>query len=104
MDLIRGTDSALEKLQVALSEIMSPTGGSFRVNRIINRDFRVDTTVPAGVQVIDAVLEVFLAREVGETFDETASIEKSAGINVIGAYEVSEHVILPLSPERGAKS
>jgi hypothetical protein len=73
----------------------SPT--RFRLNRIINRDFRVDSSVATGAQVIDAVLELFMAGEVdGESFHEAASIGKSGGIDVIGAYEVSEHVVLPM--------
>ena len=76
---------------------MLSIGGSFRLNRVINRDFRVDSTVPAGAQVIDAVLEIVLAAEMTpESFNEAASIDKSFGIDVIGAYEVSEYVVLPL--------
>jgi len=96
MYLIKGDDGALERLQGALTEIMPSIGGSFRINRIINRDFRVDTTVPAGTQMIDAVLEIFLSGKAGEAFNETASMEKSAGVRVVGAYEVDEHVVLPL--------
>jgi uncharacterized protein (TIGR02118 family) len=96
MYLIKGHDGALEKLQEALTEILASIGGSFRINRIINRAFRVDTTVPAGVQVIDAVLEIFLSGKAGQAFNETASMEKSAGVRVVGAYEVGEHVVLPL--------
>src|SRR6516164_10885493 len=50
MYLIKGDGGALERLQGALTEMTSSIGGSFRINRVINRDFRVDTTVPAGVQ------------------------------------------------------
>ena len=78
----------------------SSIGGSFRINRVINRDFRVDTTVPAGVQLIDAVLEIFVSTKAAETFNETASMEKLAGVRVIGAYEVHEHVVLPLQLTR----
>jgi uncharacterized protein (TIGR02118 family) len=96
MYLIRGKNDALGQLQVALSEILSSIRGSFRLNRITNREFRVDSTVPTGAQVIDAVLEVFLAGEVtGESFNRAASIEKLVCIDVIGAYEVREHVVLP---------
>jgi hypothetical protein len=96
MYLIKGDDGALEKLQEALTEMLLPIGGGFRINRIINRDFRVDTAVPAGVQLIDIVLEIFLPGKAGEAFNETASMEKSTGVRVIGAYEVGEHVVLPL--------
>jgi uncharacterized protein (TIGR02118 family) len=97
MYLVRGHGGALDRLEGALSEVLAAAGGSFRLNRIINRDFRVDASVPTGAQVIDAVLELFLAGEVtGESLHETASIEKSGGVNVIGAYEVSEYVVLPL--------
>ena len=96
-NLIRGKNDALGQLQVALSKILSSIGGSFRLNRIINRDFRVDSTVSTGAQVIDAVLKVFLVGEVtGEGFDQAASLEKTVGIDVIGGYEVSEHVVLAL--------
>jgi uncharacterized protein (TIGR02118 family) len=101
MYLVRGDGGALDRLEEALSKILTATGGSFRLNRIINRDFRVDSSVPTGDQVIDAVLELFLAGEVtGESFHESASSEKFGGIDIIGAYEVSEHVVLPL--QRGA--
>ena len=100
MYLIKGDSGALEKLQGVLTDMMSSIGGSFRINRIINRDFRVDTTVPAGVQLIDAVLEIFVSTKAAETFNETASMEKLAGVRVIGAYEVHEHVVLPLQLTR----
>jgi hypothetical protein len=103
MYLLRGDDGALTQLLDALSKVLSATGGSFRLNRIINRDFRVDSTVPAGNQMVDGVLEVFLADDVtGENFNEAAAIEFSAGIDVIGAYEVSEYVVLPLQEETSA--
>ena len=60
MYLLRGNDAALTQLSDALPKVLSATGGSFRLNRIINRDFRVDSTVPAGNQMIDGMLEVFL--------------------------------------------
>ena len=48
----------------------------------------------------DCVLEVFLVDDVtGENFNEAAAIEFSTGIDVIGAYEVSEYVVLPLQEE-----
>jgi uncharacterized protein (TIGR02118 family) len=96
MYLIKGSDRALGDLEGALSAILPSIGGSFRVNRVINRDFRVDSTVPAGVQLIDAVLEIFLNGEAAEAFNKAASMEQSAGVNLIGAYEVSEHAILPM--------
>jgi uncharacterized protein (TIGR02118 family) len=96
MYLIKGDDGALEKLQEALTAMMRSIEGSFRINRIINRDFRVDTTVPAGVRLIDAVLEIFLSENAGAAFNETASMERSPGVRVIGAYEVGEYVVLPL--------
>ena len=47
--------------------------------------------------MVDGVLEVFLADDVtAENFDEVAAIESSPGIDVIGAYEVNEYVVLPL--------
>jgi len=101
MYLLRGDDGALTQLLDALSKVLSATGGSFRLNRIINRDFRVDSTVPAGNQMVDGVLEVFLAGDVtGENFNE--AIEFSPSIDVIGAYEVSEYVVLPLQEETRA--
>lgn len=101
MYLLRGSDEALARLLDALSKVLSATGGSFRLNRIINRDFRVDPTVPAGEQMIDGVLEVFLAGDVtAESFNEAAEIECSPGVDVTGAYEVSEHVVLPLQEAR----
>jgi uncharacterized protein (TIGR02118 family) len=103
MYLLRGEYGALAQLLDALSKVLSGTGGSFRLNRIISRDFRVDSTVPAGDQVIDGVLEVFLAGDVtGQNFNETAAIESSPGIAVIGAYEVSEFVVLSLQEETTA--
>ena len=96
MYLIKGDSGALEKLQGVLTDMMSSIGGSFLINRIINRDFRVVTTVSTGVQLIDVVLEIFLSTKAAETFNETASMEKLAGVRVIGAYEVHEHVVLPL--------
>ncbi len=100
MYLLRGDDGALTQLLDALSKVLSATGGSFRLNRIINRDFRVDSTVPAGNQMVDGVLEVFLVDDVtGENFNEAAAIDFSAGIDVIGAYEVREYVVLPLQEE-----
>jgi uncharacterized protein (TIGR02118 family) len=100
MYLLRGDDGPLAQLLGALSKVLSASGGSFRLNRIINRDFRVDSTVPAGDQMIDGVLEVYLAGDVtGENFIEAAAIESSPGIDVIGAYEVSEYVVLPLQEE-----
>ena len=100
MYLIKGDGGALEKLQGVLTDMMSSIGGSFLINRIINRDFRVDTTVPTGVQLIDVVLEIFLSTKAAETFNETVSMEKLAGVRVIGAYEVHEHVVLPLQLTR----
>ena len=98
MYLIKGDDGAIEKLQGTLAGIMSSIGGSFRYNRIINRDFRVDLSVSTGIQLIDAVLEVFPAdRVTGERLNEAVSLQKVGGIDVIGSYEVQEHVILPLS-------
>jgi hypothetical protein len=38
----------------------------------------------------------------GQNFNETAAIESSPGIAVIGAYEVSEFVVLPLQEETKA--
>ena len=53
--------------------------------------------------MVDGVLEVFLAGDVtGENFNEAAAIEFSPGIDVIGAYEVSEYVVLPLQEETRA--
>ena len=99
MYLLGGDDSAFKQLLDALPDMLA-AGGSFRLNRIINRDFRVDSTVPAGNQMVDGVLEVFLADDVtGENFNEAAAIEFSPGIDVIGAYEVSEYVVLPLQEE-----
>jgi hypothetical protein len=84
--------------------VLSAASGSFRLNRIINRDFRVDPTVPAGDQMIDGVLEVYLAGDVtGENFNEAAAIDTSPGIDVVGAYEVSEYVVLPLQGETTAR-
>ena len=95
MYLLRG--KALSQLIDALSKVLSASGGSFRLNRIINRDFRVDATVPSGDQMIDGVLEVFLTADAsGENFHEVAAIESSPNIDVIGAYVVSEYVVLPL--------
>jgi len=96
MYLIKGDNSALKRFQELLTEMTPSIGGSFRINRVVNREFRVDTTVPAGNQLIDAVLEIILSGKAVEAFNETAFIEKSAGVSVIGVYEVSEHVILPL--------
>ena len=67
MYLLRGNDAALTQLD-ALPKVLSAIGGSFRLNRIINRDFRVDSTVPAGNQMVDGMLEVFLAGDAGESF------------------------------------
>ena len=104
MCLLRGDDGALAQLLDLLSKLLSATGGSFRLNRIINRNFRVDSTVPAGEQMIGGVLEVFLAGDVtGESFNEAAGIGYSTGIDVIGAYEVSEYVVLPLQEETKAR-
>jgi uncharacterized protein (TIGR02118 family) len=95
MYLLQGGSDALRQLGVALSEILSSVGGCYRLNRIVNRDFRVDSTVPTGAQVIDAILEVFLAgKGIGGRFIEAASLENLIGVLVIGAYEVSEHVVL----------
>jgi hypothetical protein len=103
MYLLRGDDGLLTQLLKHLPKVLSSTGGSFRLNRIINRDFRVDSTVPAGKQMVDAVLEVFLAGDAtGESFNKSAAIESTPGIDVIGAYEVSEFVVLPLTEEAGA--
>jgi len=100
MYLLRGGNGAVAQLLDALSKLLSATSGSFRLNRIINRAFRVDSTVPAGDQMIDGVLEIFLADHVtGESFNEAAAIQYSPGIDVIGAYEVSEYVVLPLQEE-----
>jgi uncharacterized protein (TIGR02118 family) len=100
MYLLRGDDGALAQLLDALSKVLSAASGSFRLNRIINRDFRVDSTVPAGDQMIDGVLEVYLGGDVtGESFNKAAAIESSPGIDVIGAYEVGEYVVLPLQEE-----
>jgi uncharacterized protein (TIGR02118 family) len=100
MYLLRGDDGALPQLLDALSKVLSAASGSFRLNRIINRDFRVDSTIPAGDQMIDGVLEVYLAGDAaGENFSEAAAIESSPGIDVIGAFEVSEYVVLPLQEE-----
>jgi hypothetical protein len=97
MYLLRGDDKALSQLIDALSKVLSASGGSFRLNRVINRDFRVDTTVPSGDQMIDGVLEVFLTADArGESFHEVAAIESSPNTDVIGAYVVSEYVVLPL--------
>ena len=96
MYLIKGDDNALGNLDGTLFRMVSLTGGRFRINRIINRGFRVDTTVPAGTQAIDAVLEIFLTHESAEASNDIVSMEKSAGVHVIGAYEVAEHVVLPL--------
>ena len=104
MYLLRGGDGALAQLLDALSKVLSAASGSFRLNRIINRDFRVDSTVPAGDQVIDGVLEVYLAGDVtGENFNEAAALDTSPGIYVIGAYEVSEYLVLPLQEETTAR-
>ena len=100
MYLLRGDDAALAQVLDGLSKLKSASGGSFRLNRIINRDFRVDPTVPAGDQMIDGMLEVFLADDVTcGRFKETGAVEYSPGIDVIGAYEVSEYVVLPLQEE-----
>jgi hypothetical protein len=97
MYLLRGNDAALMQLLDALPNVLSATGGSFRLNRIIDRDFRVDSTVPASNQMVDDVLEVFLAADAtGENFNKTGAIESAPGIDVIGAYEVNEYVVLPL--------
>jgi uncharacterized protein (TIGR02118 family) len=96
MYLLRGNDAALTQLLDALPNVLA-AGGSFRLNRIINRDFRVDSTVPAGNQMVDGVLEVFLAGDAtAESFDKVAAIESAPGIDVIGAYEVNEYVVLSL--------
>ncbi len=103
MYLLRGNDRALMQLLDALPEVLSATGGSFRLNRIINRDFRVDSTVPAGNQMVDGVLEVFLAGDAtGESFNKAVAVESALGIDIIGAYEVSEYVVLPLQEETTA--
>ena len=100
MYLLRGDDAALAQLSDGLSEALSASGGSFRLNRIIDRNFRVDSTVRAGDQMIDGVLEVFFVDDVtGGKFNEAGAIECSPGIDVIGAYEVSEYVVLPLQEE-----
>jgi uncharacterized protein (TIGR02118 family) len=100
MYLLRGDDRAFAQLLDALPKVLSARGGSFRLNRIINRDFRVNSTVRAGEQMIDGVLEIFLASDVtGESFNEAAAIECSPGIDVIGAYEGSEYVVLSLREE-----
>jgi uncharacterized protein (TIGR02118 family) len=97
MYLLRGNDAALTQLLGALPNVLA-AGGSFRLNRIINRDFRVDSTVPTGNQMVDGVLEVFLAGDAtGESFNKAAAVESALGIDIIGAYEVSEYVVLPLS-------
>jgi hypothetical protein len=97
MYLLRGNDAALTQLLDALPEVLSATGGSFRLNRVISRDFRVDSTVPAGNQMVDGVLEVFLAGDAtAESFNKAAAIESPPGIDVIGAYEVNEYVVLSL--------
>jgi len=90
-------DNGVAPLLDAVSETLSSLGGSFRFNHVINRDFRVDSTVPAGAQMIDGVLEVFLPGWMtGERFNESQAIERSRSSVVIGAYEVSEYVVLPL--------
>ena len=97
MYLLRGNDAALMQLLDALPNVLSATGGSFRLNRIIDRNFRVDSTVPASNQMVDGVLEVFLAGDsAGENFNKTAAIESAPGIDVIGASEVNEYVVLPI--------
>jgi hypothetical protein len=54
--------------------------------------------------MIDGVLETFLADHVtGESFNEAAAIQYSPGIDVIGAYEVIEYVVLPLQEETTAR-
>ena len=76
MYLLRGNDAALTQLLDALPNVLSATGGSFRLNRVIDRNFRVDSTVPASNQMVDGVLEVFLAGDAtGENFNKTAAIE-----------------------------
>jgi hypothetical protein len=103
MYLLRGNDAALTQLSDALPKVLSATGGSFRLNRIMNRDFRVDSTVPAGNQMVDGMLEVFLAGDAtGESFNKAAAIESAPGIDVIGAYEVNEYVVLSLQEETTA--
>jgi uncharacterized protein (TIGR02118 family) len=103
MYLLRGSDAALTQLLGVLPEVMPATGGSFRLNRVIDRDFRVDATVPAGNQIVDGVLEIFLAGDAtGESSNEAAAVASRPGIDVIGAYEVSEYVMLPLQEETTA--
>jgi uncharacterized protein (TIGR02118 family) len=96
MYLLGGDDSAFKQLLDALPNILA-AGGSFRLHRIINRDFRVDSTVPAGNQMVDGVLEVFLAGDAtAGSFNKAAAIESAPGIDVIGAFEVEEYVVLSL--------
>jgi uncharacterized protein (TIGR02118 family) len=103
MYLLRGNDAALTQLLDALPKVLSPASGSFRLNRITNRDFRVASTVPAGNQMLDGVLEVFLAGDAtAESFNKAAAIESAPGIDAIGAYDVNEYVVLSLQEENKA--
>jgi len=95
MYLVRN-GNGIAPLLDAVSKSLSSLGGSFRFNQVINRDFRVDSTVAAGDQMIDGVLEVFLPdRMASERFNDTQAIERSH-IDVIGAYEVTEYIVLRL--------
>jgi hypothetical protein len=92
--LLAGQEAAMKNMEDRLFADLAASfaNAALRVNRIVDRGFSVDSTVSAGGQVIDAVLELWLPQG---THDAVAQrlLSQSLDIGIIGAFRVDELIL-----------
>jgi uncharacterized protein (TIGR02118 family) len=92
--LLSGLEAALRPMTERLFADLAARADSvaLRINPVVDRGFSVDPTVPAGRQVIDAVLEIWLPEGANDAGAQQVLPDHRA-IAVVGAFQVDELIL-----------
>ena len=92
--LLAGQEAAMKNMEDRLFADLAASfaNAALRVNRIVDRGFSVDSTVSAGGQVIDAVLELWLPQGTHHAVAQRL-LSQSLDIGIIGAFRVDELIL-----------
>jgi uncharacterized protein (TIGR02118 family) len=89
------TDAANELTQRIISAISTRNQcGKYRINPVIARDVTVDSSISAGSQVVDFVVEIWV-EDSSSAHVVSSLCETSKDVDIIGGFIVEELTVLP---------
>lgn len=104
MSLLRGDAAAARSLvdRLTLDAINTRQACRIRLNKIVAKDVVVDSTIPAGRQVIDFVLETWTPE--GSDLGSSERLGASRDLELVASFQMREIVVVPFPPTSTQKT